>query len=423
MRTNRTIILGANYDTHNMGVDALLSGTIRALLDGDPNTEIMVVDYGREPKIYRIPGNSQEVEVPLVNIRFSWRLWLSNNTFTLLLVGTLLRLIRAPVVRSQCLKQFPVLATFYGARRALSLAGGDSFSDIYGARRLVYVALPQLLALATRTPLILLPQTIGPFQRSWARWLGSSIMGAAERVFARDRTSHKHAQELLGNKRGIAAFSPDMAFVLEPRAPEVLPTWLEDGTRPLVGLNVSGLLMMGGYTRENMFGLRVIFAELADQIIRWLVHTAKVHVVLVSHVTGAESDAAVCVRLHDQLAPECNGRLHLLDATYDHRETKYIIGRCDFFLGARMHACIAALSQGVPAIGLAYSRKFVGVFESVGVPDLAIDLLNSDLAGAMETISDRFARRDEYRATLNHTLPQVRQSVLRIFEQQSGTTV
>ena len=35
-------------------------------------------------------------------------------------------------------------------------------------------------------------------------------------------------------------------------------------------------------------------------------------------------------------------------------------------MGARMHACIAAFSSGVPVVPMAYSRKFEGLFGSLG---------------------------------------------------------
>jgi polysaccharide pyruvyl transferase WcaK-like protein len=38
----------------------------------------------------------------------------------------------------------------------------------------------------------------------------------------------------------------------------------------------------------------------------------------------------------------------------------------DFFMGARIHACIAAFSSGIPIIPMAYSRKFAGLFGSIG---------------------------------------------------------
>ena len=50
-------------------------------------------------------------------------------------------------------------------------------------------------------------------------------------------------------------------------------------------------------------------------------------------------------------------------------EAKSYIAGMDFFAGARMHACIAAVSSGVPVYPLAYSRKFNGLFvETLGYP-------------------------------------------------------
>jgi colanic acid/amylovoran biosynthesis protein len=43
----------------------------------------------------------------------------------------------------------------------------------------------------------------------------------------------------------------------------------------------------------------------------------------------------------------------------------------DFFTGARMHACIAALSSGVPVLPMAYSRKFAGLFGTLGYHHMA----------------------------------------------------
>src|SRR5690606_26009817 len=43
-------------------------------------------------------------------------------------------------------------------------------------------------------------------------------------------------------------------------------------------------------------------------------------------------------------------------------EAKSYISGLYFFTGARMHACIAAFSTGVPVYPLAYSRKFNGLF-------------------------------------------------------------
>jgi polysaccharide pyruvyl transferase WcaK-like protein len=49
-------------------------------------------------------------------------------------------------------------------------------------------------------------------------------------------------------------------------------------------------------------------------------------------------------------------------------EAKSYISGMDLFIGARMHATIAAISSGVPVIPFSYSRKFEGLFSSLGYP-------------------------------------------------------
>jgi hypothetical protein len=198
-----------------------------------------------------------------------------------------------------------------------------------------------------------------------------------------------------------------MGFALQAVPPALIPEWAHRTARPLVGLNVSGLLYMGGYTRSNMFGLSGDYPELMRKIVRWFTGTAGTDVVLVTHVTGAwEGDGKACAALYEELKEECGGRLHLADPTYDHREIKYLIGKCDFFLGARMHACIAALSQGIPAAGLAYSRKFGGVFESVGVGELVVDLRERGEDDTLERIETLFRERERFVERLSETAPE-----------------
>ena len=70
---------------------------------------------------------------------------------------------------------------------------------------------------------------------------------------------------------------------------------------------------------------------------------------------------------------EFTGRIHMLHGEHDQHAVKGIIGLCSFFIGSRMHACIAALSQGIPTVAVAYSKKFMGVFESAGMGHMVVD--------------------------------------------------
>ena len=231
-------------------------------------------------------------------------------------------------------------------------------------------------------------------------------------------------QELLGRDHPRVGFCYDMGFVLEPYIrKERLPHWLvgEDYIRPLVGLNVSGLLAMGGYTQKNMFGLRSDYRHLIHELMKYFVEKHNARIMLVPHVVGtgegSESDVVACREIYREAESGIRVHLHLLEESYDQHELKAIIGRCDFFLGSRMHACIAALSQCVPAVGLAYSRKFRGVFGPVGVEELVIDLREHDEASIITLVGRGFDRRLSLRAQLEAKMPSVRASVLNLFSQ------
>jgi polysaccharide pyruvyl transferase WcaK-like protein len=51
---------------------------------------------------------------------------------------------------------------------------------------------------------------------------------------------------------------------------------------------------------------------------------------------------------------------------YSSSELKSIISQLDVLVGARMHATIAAFSAGVATIPFSYSRKFEGLYNSLG---------------------------------------------------------
>jgi len=105
----------------------------------------------------------------------------------------------------------------------------------------------------------------------------------------------------------------------------------------------------------------------------------------------------------------------MISEEYDQHEMKYLIGQCDFFIGSRMHACIAALSQGVPAVGLAYSNKFLGVLRTVGAEGLVADLRERDTMEVMALVENAYLLRQKTRSDLAGRMPLVRQTVANLF--------
>jgi polysaccharide pyruvyl transferase WcaK-like protein len=307
------------------------------------------------------------------------------------------------------------------------ITGGDSFSDIYGMRRFLIGFLRKWLVLLFNKDLVMLPQTYGPFKRSLTRVMARYILKRTKLIYSRDRAGVEYLNSLLNNRgNGKVRFVPDVAFVLDARKPEHLDIEPSADMRTqgsiVIGLNVSGLLFNGGYNRDNMFGLGSNYCELVYAVVEMLLKHQKVSVLLIPHVfplagNEVESDPDACLKMYECLSKIYPGRMLLVKGEYDQGEIKHIIGLCDFLIGSRMHACIAALSQGIPAVGIAYSKKFTGVFESIGLSDCVVDARTCTENELLEKISSVFERRELIRKHLQNTIPSIQRQVLDIFKE------
>ena len=241
-------------------------------------------------------------------------------------------------------------------------------------------------------------------------------------VLARDRDGFEYVTQLLGrNKKNISIkFCPDLAFILEPVLPKKLsitPNIPHSKDNPLLGINISGLLYNGGYSGDNMFSLSCDYKEAMHILINTFLRKTNTHILLVPHVFAdagnVESDNEACREIFKTISVANNGRIHLITEKYDQNEIKGIIGQCDFFIGARMHACIAALSQGIPAVGIAYSKKFLGVFETVGVQNMVVDARKLSTDELVNQCMHHYENRDTCKKCFKRKVTQCKGSTYR----------
>ena len=427
-KAKRILLLGATFSTQNMGVGALAAGALRCLLTRYPGAEVRLLDYDEESSVHHVSYNGEEISVPLINMRFSKHFYLPNHIAFLLLFATLLKLLPSTALRNWFVQRNHCLRQIDASDLITALSGGDSFSDIYGMERLLYCALPQILVLLMGKKLVLLPQTYGPFHSTASQRIARFIVRRAEHVYARDHDSLATIKSVAGPDFAPQkySFSYDLGFVVTPSAPSQIKVdgmSLDQETgRPLIGLNVSGLLLMGGYSHNNMFGLRSNYSDLMERLVDLFITKKDARVLLIPHVFGAdpENDVAACEKVYTALNPRYGDKLGLLRGTFDQSEIKHVIGYCDFFMGSRMHACIAALSQCVPCVPIAYSDKFIGVIGSIGVGN--IDDIGPVVADARELNTDQileavdrcFENRTVMRDRLVRTMPKIQLVALQI---------
>ncbi|MGE2715283.1 polysaccharide pyruvyl transferase family protein [Mycolicibacterium litorale] len=224
---------------------------------------------------------------------------------------------------------------------------GDSFTDIYSPRRLTVMAYAHRAALKAGVPLVLAPQTIGPFNTHYGRVLARASIRGATRVYARDSESVRYAAAL---GRRPDALSSDLVFALPP-----LP---KAAMRSGVYLNVSGLLWRSNpHVDHSVYRHAVLEASRA---ISAMGH----QLTLFPHVLRTTVSREDDVTAVEEAAEALNGEVSVfipqsLEDVRSHLNSAAVV------IGARMHACLNALSVGTPALAWAYSRKFAPLLEDL----------------------------------------------------------
>jgi len=294
----------------------------------------------------------------------------------------------------------------------LDVGEGDSFSDIYGLKRLLYLCLSKKMATVGGAKLILSPQTLGPFASKTYEKIACWALKNASCVFARDHISMEWASKHLPSNKIQEAI--DMAFCLPFEKRQKTET-----DKIQIGINVSALLYYGGYGGGNSLGLSLDYQSLTHKMVEWALTVPNSEVWLIPHVYSLgipREDDPTASRDVKALYPE----VHIAGPFVSPTDAKTFISGLDFFTGGRMHACIGAFSSGVPTVPLAYSRKFNGLFQSLNYPVLA-DCKAMNEAEVLNIIQHSFTNRHVVRQQVESSvaLAHEKLSVYRRFITQS----
>ena len=339
----RVLVLWADDRSPNLGVRVLGAGTEALARRVWPDAEFVFYNYGARTGPVRL-GSVKDVAIEAVLGRRGLKAW------------------------------------FAGFDLVLDTRAGDSFADIYGLQRLAAMSASTEMAHRAGVPVVLTPQTIGPFGSRTATALARRSLRTASLVMARD-TQSAVAADLLGRPADL--LTTDVVFALE--VPE------SDATRDVV-LNVSGLLWHANPHVDAATYRRTV-ADVYDAFT-----SAGRTVSLLAHVLPSDHPD------NDVPAVQEFARTHAPDAEVlqpsSLTDVRRMVAGASLVVGSRMHACLNALSVGTPTVPLAYSRKFAPLLSDLGWVHV-LDLRNgeADVAGQVTDIAGRPGLADAARST------------------------
>ncbi|KPL12075.1 hypothetical protein AMJ85_02080 [candidate division BRC1 bacterium SM23_51] len=284
---------------------------------------------------------------------------------------------------------------------------GDGLTETFGWRCPVSHTVPLLLAHLLRTPFCLMAQTIGPFSRFEFRFRW--ILKRAAFITVRDDETLRY---LSGWRLACPLeMTADLSFLLEPIPRAEARHLLEalggyDPSRPLVGITPSNL---HNVRSARWYGDAALSSRADLQAIAAACHALQrevgAQVLVIPHVFGPGENYDDR-RAANALAALLEPSLHplVIQEVLTPSQLKGLIGCCDLFIGMRMHAAVAAVSQAIPTLTLTYSRKFGGLMDRVGMQEFSLDCTRVSPDELCRQVHDIWAARERIAATLRERL-------------------
>lgn len=269
--------------------------------------------------------------------------------------------------------------SFDSCNFVFDISYGDGFADIYNPKGVFWNTLIKQIANRSKAKLVLLPQTYGPFHNRLLEMQAANAIKHAELVLSRDALSTEYVNSIAGVTPKTVT---DLAFSLPYSEPQ-----RTDNSVLRVGINVSGLLWKGGFYKENQFGLTVNYREYIETLIEMLLNRPNMEVHLIPHVIETVSGSNDGDLYVNDLLKEKYPNLIVAPAFDDPVETKNYIAAMDVVTAARMHATVDSFSAGVSVIPFAYSRKFEGLYGSLGYEYIVDGCKASTEAAVEKTIA------------------------------------
>lgn len=284
-------------------------------------------------------------------------------------------------------------SSFDSCDLVFDISFGDGFADIYNPKGVFWNTLIKQIANKSKAKLVLLPQTYGPFNSKLLEMQAADAIKHAELVLSRDALSSEYVKRISGVHPETVT---DLAFSL----PYSEPQKNDDGILR-VGLNVSGLLWKGGFYKENQFGLTVDYQKYIESLIKELTVRPNIEVHLIPHVNETIQGSNDGDLFVNDLLADKYPNLIKAPAFDDPIETKNYIAKMDVVTAARMHATVDSFSAGVPVVPFAYSRKFEGLYGSLGY-DYIVDGCRETTEAAVAKTLAFIERREEMKASISH---------------------
>lgn len=266
---------------------------------------------------------------------------------------------------------------FLRSSEVLIVKGGGFIYGYKGLRYyyfLYYQLYLFMAAMRMGVPVVILPNSFGPFYTGFSKWLTRRVLNRCKLVAAREKISYEWLEKI-GVDMGPVSLMPDLAFMLEPGSAEDAERRLEavgvDLARPKLGVTLRPWRFPGHDDPQAAW--RNYLGAVTEALNHAL--SKGWQIVFLPQSLGPhdhEDDRIAIRQVMERLPAE---QRKFADGDWLPADLAAMYGQMDLMLGTRMHSVIFGLVSGVPALAISYQGpKATGIMQAVGLGDFVVPI-------------------------------------------------
>lgn len=255
---------------------------------------------------------------------------------------------------------------------AVIQVGGSFFVDLYGAAQFEHI----FCTLLAKKPIYLIGHSVGPFENKSFKEIAKYAFSNVDELVLREDVSKqilvKDGFEMKNVSMGV-----DTAFLVDVLQGECSKDYITQHWSTVIEKNKTVALTVRKLAPfDKRLGVSQQEYELAISVVIEHIISLGYQVVIFSTCTGIESynndDRMVALSIQNKIKDRES--CHVVMDEINDVQLGFLLSKCSFTIGTRLHSAIISMNFGTPAIAINYEHKSKGIMNSLELDHLAISI-------------------------------------------------